>query len=341
MKKNQFLFILLICLGVFSNMQAQKSVLYLGKSDPAGAEDQLIVDSITSYGYTVTYVDQTTFEDYTTADKYTGFDAFVVSETISSTKANPFKDAGYPLPCITMEGYGPRDEKWSWWTDDTGKYLSLGGGSADGEVEGMTIVIENNSHYITQEYAAKEEVTWSIATDFAGAEFVGLKLTGTIPTAIALASSTSAFLSGYSVLWAIPENSALFDNRMVFFPTHVKVIGEGEATAEMYNIIKRSLTWVLKDDASSVDNISNALDVQLMANPVSNYANFKINALDKSNVSVSVISLNGQQVLLQQEQSLSNGNVMQINTSTLADGLYLYRVVSGGKLSTGKMLVEK
>ena len=355
MKKKTILILLIACFVALFSAQAQNNILYLCSSDaPTKDQDIDIVDSLTSYGYVVTVVAQNTFRDeYITLDKFTGFDAFVISESISSDRANNFEKLGYPLPCLNMEGYTPRDTKWSWFAaaDEAKYYMNYGnskGTGVDGLEDAMTIVIEDNSHYITKEYTLKEEVAWSVSPDWLGAEFVCLKLETLIPGAIALASSKAVEFDGFSPLWAIPENSpvpdttSVFAHRMVIFTNHVNVIGADEATADFYNIIKRSMSWILKEDGTSaiVNTKANALDVALLGNPVSDYARFKLGSENTGAVTVTVLSMNGQ-VLLSQSQSASAGNVFEMNTSSLDNGLYLYTVVCNDKLSTGKMLVNK
>jgi hypothetical protein len=208
-------------------------------------------------------------------------------------------------------------------------------------------VISDNSHYITQVYAANAEVTWSTSENLAGAENVGFKIGDVIPGAIELATSKSAVLDGFPVLWAIPEGSAPLKERMVLYPVHQKLMNVGElgATFEMYRIIKRSLQWVLDDETQTagVNTMkNNANNVKLLGNKVKENAKFQFTLSKAGNASIKVVKLTGQQSLVSIENNFPAGiNNVSINTATLAPGMYLYVFKANNVTTVGKMVVSQ
>jgi hypothetical protein len=339
-------FIMCMLCMVFIGAQA-KTILYVSSTDPAIAEDQAVIDSILTLGYEVTIVEQNAFlAGYAESSAYSGFDGIVISETISSGSLVAFATAGYPLPCVCLEGYAPKSVRWAWWANDADYYFDFIQGAVT-DPDALTMVISNNSHYITKVYDKDAEVTWSTSTNLPAAENVGFKISDVIPAAIELATSKSAQLDGFPVLWAIPESSSPLSERMVLYPVHQKLmnIGEEGATFEMYRIIKRSLQWVLDDEEVTVGVNTlknNENDVKLLGNTVNGNAKFQFNLKKAGKVSVSVVKLTGQQTLLSSENNfLAGSNTVTLNTSTLTPGMYLYVFKANNATTVGKMIVAK
>ncbi len=351
MKTKIYFFITTLVLSlVFFNAMAQKTLLFVGGSDPAGSEDQNIIDSITAWGYLVTYSEDGTFNDtYTEAAAYADFDGVVLSESISSGNGAAFQKAGYPKPCFNYEGFTVKFDKWGWIPENVLSWNSLNPGVSDGQ----TMVVLDNTHFITKDYAANEEIVWSSLADASGSTQVAYDITTTVPAAIPLAKSKAAELGALHVLCAIPEGTMVAGEltdvpiqRMVIFAVHKNSLALESATAAFFAISKKSLQWVLKENEggpSAIHNIESAFSgVKLLNNPVRGDARLSFYLNEPGVVSISAVNMVGQQTILRTNESYSAGNnEISFSTSELNAGIYLYQLKTNSSVYTGKMHVLK
>ncbi len=110
------------------------------------------------------------------------FDGVVLSESISSSNGEAFRKASYPKPCFNYEGYTVKFDKWGWIPENVLSWNSLNPGVSDGQ----TMVVLDNTHFITKDYAANEEIVWSSLADASGSTQVAYDITTTVPAAIPL-----------------------------------------------------------------------------------------------------------------------------------------------------------
>lgn len=107
-----------------------------------------------------------------------------------------------------------------------------------------------------------------------------------------------------------------------------------------------SQVTLINGSAAGVQNITYSVVTnsvkEIYPNPVSDMANLSISLVVKSEVSVRVLDLSGRVVLTQNEGSLSQGDhIVKLNTSALQNGMYLYQVVMGENVSSGKLFISK
>lgn len=335
----------LMCLNT---MAQAKKILFLSNENPAVPEDSLMIDSIKLWGYDVTTVNT---DEFALAD-YASYDAAIISESIGSSGANPFQVVGYPIPCLCMEPYVIRDNRWGWIDQsDATLWVRLATGT-----DALTTVITDNTHYITAGYAVNEEVTWSTATEYASEpSFISFDISGAVSGAVPLGKSKAPELTtaaGLHTLWAIPEGSTVTDasagsvtlKRMVFYNTHTLALTVGTHTAGLYIILHRSIQWLLNEvPAIGIQKIESGFSgVKLLCNPVGNSARLIFNLKETGMVSVSVINLLGQQMLLPVNQFCAAGtNEISFSTSGLNAGVYLYQLKVNNSIYCGKMHVLK
>ncbi len=331
------------------NASAQKAVLFVGGNDPLDAEDQHIVDSMTGWGYTVTTAEDGNFNSsYTDIAAFDGIDAVVLGESISSNNGAPIQTIDYAIPVLNMEGYTPRSDKWGWvpWVEGTEENFWNSNKTPD--VDGLSVIVTDNAHYITEGYNLDEEVVYSTEPAPTG-EQVAMDLTS-ITGAVPLAKSKSAFHAGKHVMWAIPEGTmlpgALADvpaKRMLIFALHKNNHAAEVVTEGFYNLIKRSLAWVLGAESTvAVNNVLAESGVKLLTNPVRDYGTISFNLNEPGNVSISVFNLIGQQTILKSNESYSAGNnEISFSTSELNAGIYLYQMKVNNSIYSGKMHVVK
>lgn len=81
-------------------------------------------------------------------------------------------------------------------------------------------------------------------------------------------------------------------------------------------------------------------DVSVYPNPVSDMANFAVTLNKASDVQVIVTDITGRVVMNELRNNLQGKQVIKINTSSLSEGTYLYKVNTGSEVKTGKMIVR-
>ncbi len=340
------LVLILLCLNT---MAQAKKILFVSNEDPAVPQDSVVIDSIKLWGYDVTTVSD---EGFDTTD-YASYDALYISESIPSSGANPFQTAAYPIPLFCSEPYVVNSNRWGWIDhSDTTLRIRLGGPGTDA----LTTVIIDNTHYITQEYSPYDEVVWSTETVYpADPSFIAFDISGAVSGAVPLGKSKASQLTtspGLHTLWAIPEGSTVTDAsaspvtlpRMVFYNTHTEALSVGKHTAGLYNIIHRSLKWILKEDpAIGINTIEGAFSgVKLLGNPVRDHARLSFNLNEPGMVSFTVVNLVGQRMMLPVIEFCAAGtNEIAFSTSGLNAGIYLYQLKVNKNIYCGKMHVLK
>lgn len=352
MKKIYFVMSFLVLSLVCFNAMAQKSVLFVGGASPIDSADMHIADSITAWGYTVTYEEDGNFKDtYLDASFFTPYDAIILSESISSSNGQPLQDVDYIIPCVNLEGYTVREGKWSWvpWEEGVNELYWYTNKTPD--IDGLSMIVTDNKHYITEEYNMDEEIVWSTEVVETIGEQVSYDLSANITGSVALAKSKSAAANGKFVLTAIPEGTmvpgSLADvatKRMVIFATHKNSLAPAAATDGFRNIMKRSLEWVLGAESSvNVQNLESGFSgVKLLTNPVRDLGTISFNLSDAGNVSFSVVNLIGQQTLLRTNEFYSAGNnEITFSTNKLNAGIYVYQLRINNDVYSGKMHVQK
>lgn len=80
--------------------------------------------------------------------------------------------------------------------------------------------------------------------------------------------------------------------------------------------------------------------VKVFPNPASDILNVDLSGIDAGNSVVELYSAVGQ-LVLSQNTSASSGNISQLNTSGVDDGLYLVKVIAEGKTYTTRVVISK
>ncbi len=347
--KFYFLATLLIAAMCFNTM-AQKNLLMISEVEPPAGGDSLLLDSLTNnWGYTVMTVDP---DGFGLILDFSAYDAFIINESIGSSAVNGWATVGFPLPTLTFEAYSVRSDKWGW-IDQSDPLLWQSGNSG---TDVTTTVITDNTHYITQEYNIGDEIIWSTITDPSSPTYCNFDISAAVPDAKPLGKSKDPVFGagGLHTFWALEEGTmvpgqeggpALPVKRTVFYNTHENVLVPGTETAGLYNIIKRSLTWVLGDDDAgvAVHSIESGFSgVKLLTNPVRENGQISFNLKESGVVSFSVVNLIGQQTLLRTNESFSAGqNEISFSTSELNAGIYVYQLKMNKSIYSGKMHVLK
>ncbi len=316
-------------------------LLYAGAGDPATMEpsDSLLVDYLTKAGYNVKYVSH---NDIGVAGyDYSSYEALIVGESTSSSKIVPFgKDDNYPIPLVSLEGFGVKSDKWGWLTSNDNFQESRTA------VENMEMKILDNSHYITQDLEVDQVVSLSTADPSSSIYAWGLGIGTDVPGAIALGQNTNAEITE-PMLWAVPINTMLGasgqvnSNRLVIFAANAK--GLDEATDDFNMLVERSLEWVLgAGSTTSAPVVKAESDVLVYPNPTRDNAKVRFTVDNTQEVSLSLFNMLGQKLQISSPQVYPSGtHEIDIRSRDLNEGLYIYVLQVGKDVHKGKLNVIK
>lgn len=339
------------------NCFAQKNIMFVGR-DPATniggsyPEDKELIDTLEASGYTITYVYNDDFKaGYTQAADYEGSDAIYFSETLDSKACGGFKAAGYPLPCVTTECwvFVSTSDRWGWLSSDD----QLAQVSTD-NLDAASLKITDNTHYITKPFILNQEIKWTNATDgLSDIHPIGIDFKNDVSGAMPLANCKHSELEGKPMLWAIPDGvtpknqAAPLANRLVLFG----IISNGlrnNATDEFFVIIKRALTWVLKEDGGDEEPIgiknNNMIlsNINIAPNPVINEAMLNFSLQKPAIVSLNIYDITGRQISSVDPQYFNAGrNHLIINAYDYEAGIYIYNLSTTEGTFSGKINVLK
>ncbi|WP_167607164.1 DUF4957 domain-containing protein [Maribellus sediminis] len=316
-------------------------LLYAGAGTPEAMEpsDSLAVDYLTGAGYNVMYVDD---NDLVAGYDYSSYQALVIGESCSSSRVVPFgKDDNYPIPLVSMEGFGVRDDKWGWIS--TRDYFQ----ESRAAVQNMDMKILNNSHYITEELAMDQVVSLSTADPSGNIYAWGLALATDVPGAIALGQNTNSEITA-PMMWAVPRGTLLGAsgqvnmNRIVIFAANAK--GLDASTSDFFMLLDRSIQWVLGAGTTVgiKPEIEFASDVVFYPNPAREMATLRFSMDRMDDVNLSVYNLVGQKMRVETPSFLPEGqHEIQIRTGEMNDGMYIYVLQIGDEVHKGKFNVMK
>lgn len=345
MKKLIYSFVLLF---LMFGLNAQKSILFVGNDGTiSGTPDYMLIAEIENSGnnYSVTFLPEADFASYTDASAYSGYDAVFFSESVGSGSVVPYRTAGYPIPCVTTEGFATRVDRWNLLSDNATQHKQLGGD--DKIVDGLSLIITNNSHFITSLYGYGSEVAWSSNTD--GASDIGptgFKIDENIPAAIPLADNKNTALTGFPAFWAIPDGATPNNAPDTILPRivimGVVTTGLGTyATIDFNQLMVQSLKWVMNDIPSGIeDNMAQKFNLIASPNPAGELVNIAFTLHETSNVEVSLYDLTGRLITSVPAQQYSLGdNKITVNLPAMANALYIYELDINGIRVQGKLEV--
>lgn len=348
MKKLYLLLFAFILLSAYS--YGQKKILFVGR-DALGAyaADADLFDSLTAWGYLPEYIMSTDFKN---ADitVYDGYDGVFLDETISSGDVTAFGAThNYPLPCVNLEGYAPRVDRWNWLTDNATQFYQTpdGTGSEDDKV----IVIKDNTHYITKIFNVDDEIPWSTATgtDMAQNEPTSWKEVNVTYTN--KLAKEKAHIANYPDFWTMItiDPSETIPHKMFLWGMNaVGIDGDGQlshlGTPEFFTIIKRACDWAFDEmETGSVLYHLSQKGHKLVAFPVpsSDQVTIRFNAPNPLPARVALYNVTGQQMEILYEKSASAGNnFVVLDAKKYSPGLYYVGLEIEGRTEFAKIIIN-
>ncbi|MBN2213692.1 MAG: T9SS type A sorting domain-containing protein [Bacteroidales bacterium] len=341
MKTKLYKIFLFLTLLLFSKAAfGQTFLLWVG--DVTADCDIALMNYLSFEGWVITNVDASTFKSsYVTADKYADYDAVYISEIVGSGDAVAYATAGFPIPCVTTEGYAVRSDKWAFITNNDTEFHQSGSGERTDGVK--TLIINNAEHYITSAYEEYAEVAWTTA-EINNLGVTGCKLDQTMEGVIKLATFQDAVMADFPTLWAIPAGSVVTGSSTTI-PVNIVVFGAINpgmgtfATNDFNNIIHKSLEWA----AGNVNAIKNPIDLtknylNILPNPAKGIVNVSF-ALDApGKVRLNIYDITGKIIETLESGYLDAGpNTIKLDFTDKSGAQYIINIITGNSVLTGKI----
>lgn len=352
MKKiySKILFTMLLLMTMSAVVSAQKTLLFIGRETLGTYQmDQDLYDSLISWGYTLNYISS---GDYgtATADVYNGNDGVFMDETVNSSDMTNFGTRdNYPLPIIDLEGFTPRSNRWGWLTDDNTQFYQAADG--EGTEESKSIVISDDTHYITRIYTKDDVVPWSAST--------GTDIGATRPVSIMEASQPySAFLAKDDAIadqtdfWTMItiDSSATFPNNLFLWGAvgaGIDGVSQTEhyGTQDFFTIIRRACEWAFSMEQAGPTSVTdyklNNIGLTVFPNPASVRATIRFNAPETTEAVVTLSNIAGQQLEVLLDKKVQPGNNFTIfDVTDLHPGVYVIRLKIGQDTRYTKLVVR-
>jgi hypothetical protein len=324
-------------------VSAQFNLLYVGKSD--NTLDIATSEYFTLEGYNVTFVEEADFKveggTYSTAGGYAGFNVLFVSESIGSSSANNYKAAGFPIPAVATEGFVAKISRWGLLNDESETYFKQAS-SADLTADALTLVISDNSNWITQEFAPGDYLVWAETADPTKVGVTAFNLAEDISGALPLGSFL--FDMGMPSVWAIPKGSVLHSTTEL---PNIVIIGiiqtdVGQTfTGDFLEFMVRCVRWATDDYPVEGMNTPGLYDLEIGPNPTRGMVHVSLNLPEAGNVTVNIYDITGRLVESTNPGYLNAGhNFIQFDLSGMVGAQYIYEIITGNDVLKGKIIRE-
>lgn len=344
MSKFYKIFLVFIVLFGCSSVRAQFDMLYL--SQPENPVDLALIEYFTLEGYNVSYVAEDDFKAegsvYSTADGYVDYDVLFVSESIGSSSANNYMLAGFPIPCVSTEGFVAKTSRWGLLADDSDLYFRQAG-STDLTNDVLSLIVTDNSHWITMEYDQDYNLVWADAPDATKLGVTSFNLGDDIDGAVALADFLFD-MGGLSAVWAIPEGSMLNSStalpNMVLFGI-IQTDVEQVFTGDFLEFMARCVRWVTDDYEAVGLSLRDENSLVVGPNPTNGLVHVSFVLPESGSVSVNIYDMTGRLMTSVNKGRLNGGyNTIQLDFSAMIEAQYIFEIITGNDLLTGKIIRE-
>ena len=343
--KTNFYKITLILLVLFmsSTAFAQKKVLYVGNNDMPAC-DSAITTALEDKEYEVTWITKATYNtDFPDAAAYSDYDVIMLSESLSSGDVKPFKAAGFPIPCVNLEGFSVKMDRWDFMPTDMEATDFLQGGDAAADDGVLTLIIEDADHWIANQYEPDYELVWSTSLLTDGV--TGFKLDPYVDGAIQIGYYNVADFADLPSIWVIPEGSVILSDNSVI-ASNVVLIGSimdgmSEPTEEFIDFLVICIRWATDDIPSSVSDMQSN-NLSIYPNPTNGIVNVSLTLPVSENVRVNIYDIAGKLMKTIDSDDLSAGyHTISFDISGLAEAQYIYEITTKNDILRGKICKTK
>jgi hypothetical protein len=337
--KITLIFLVLIISG---STFAQKNLLYVGALAHASGSDTAMTVRLTAKEYVVTFVDQGEYEaNYKEAAAYSAYDVILFDEAMGSGNTVPLKNAGFPIPCVCLEGYSVRDNNWGMLPEAMYSTNWFQGGSASTDVGINTLIIDGVNNWIAEQYEYGYELVWSNNPSTSGV--TGFNLDGYVDGAIELGRYKLDEFANLPSVWAIPSGSTILsDNSTVY--SNLVIIGSiasgmGQPTDEFIDFIDICIKWVTDEYeySGTVSNVQSSY-LSVYPNPTNGIVNISLTLPASGNARVNIYDIAGKLMKTIDTDNLSAGdNTISLDISGLAEAQYIYEIITKNNVLRGKI----
>ena len=328
-----------------SAQQSNYVVLYISNSDPLIGGDSIIVAELDSMGYNVMSLTAGSF----TTTSHTDFDADVIvfGESLSPNAVIPFKNADFPIPCISLEGWAVRVGIWDFIADNDLDFAQLG--SEDPPIEfdfdnHYSITIKAD-HPITNYagLAVDSLVKWSSQIDRA---FPPQVTYFTLPMANATILADVSGELDFHTMYAIEPDTTGMDtlnplnHRMFIWGTHENGLGNLEPI--FFKILDGAILWVLNEKSTAINPLKEAsARLIVQPNPFTNIATVEFDLKKAGQVSLEIFDITGRKYASQRKfMPVGKQRFTFRRSPEMPSGAYTFLLrVNGEAFGFGKMIV--
>jgi hypothetical protein len=342
--------IVVLILSLSANISGQNKVLFMGKGTlGTHAADQDLYDKLPTWGFSAEYT-ETLPED---AKSYNGYVGVFINETIGSSSVIPFSTANYPIPCVCLEGWSVLSSRWPGWVKDAAKTDATDWDQHSGAgVDGQSIIIRDDKHYITKGYKITQNVAWSNSTvenTVANTNPVSFKEVDRKYSA-KLAQAKSQNVDGYWTMITVDSAEAGFPNRMFIWGIVSYGVEGGDPftehaeTDDYFRILQRACEWAFKGEGTTSGIETPAQDnfFDVYPNPCTDAIIVRYNASGKEKeIKAALNDITGKELTSRIALIDSNGYYfISFDVKDCPAGIYLVTLQAGDEKVTKKIMKE-
>lgn len=329
---------------VFAQSVEKILIFVGGQEDSARVEDQVAIDSLTSWGMEIVYMGSTQFNDATVADLYEGgasADGVIISESIGSTNVPNFgiRDE-YPVPIIIMEGVLTNDDasttKWPLLDAEGGVWGFDPPEDVDVEWE-----INDTDHYITENYDLGQVIKYAPEKGRGVPYLHGIDPSHQV---LAVATRTEGgtdnptWVKDEAITLAVIEDPAIVYMNVAY--TYLAV-----ASVEFYDILHRSVEFISDaipeppEPPEGINDIENRFELKVF--PYGGEMAVRFKAPAGQSARITMYDMTGKHVAnLYEGETVSGYNFASFNAAEYSNGIYIVKMESGNQTLNTKVVIK-
>jgi len=273
---------------------------------------------------------------------YPDYDGIVISEWVGSSSVNNIAVDNYQLPIITFEGFGPRDGRWNWISDNDNMFNQASGEAVDPHI----LIIEDASHYITQGYSQGDEVPWCDPSQITETIGVTSWAEDKVEYSYKLAKN-KAQAAEFPEFWHIVAvEDDVLPNRVVMWGCIGTGLDNGvldisAGTPEFFGLFHRACEWaILGMDVGVEQEAATVFEMAAFPNPAADRVIFRFESPVFAPAVATLYNVTGQQVETFRRDAVSGRNFIEMDVAGYAPGVYHVGLELDGKREFLKLVVQ-
>jgi hypothetical protein len=339
--------LMLAMLGSFLALGlAQNNILFIGADaelNPAGRPcDSYINDSLTSWGYNVTYMGEGAYG--TAENVYDGIDGVIFSESVNSSAIARFGATdNFPVNFVSMEPGSLFDPaRWDL-SNGTGGIAVHAGGVPEPNGDDRIMVVVDNEHYVTNEYNVGDEIQWSNHDTYYVIGYPhGFKHETSILTGPIITSFNGGAPANTPMVVGVIEDYSWAVKGGIFSLTH-QLLNDEAGTPEFYHILQRLCRYVYIGDPTNTEDIAfmEGTGMKVYPNPASGRVRIQFITEESMDAELRVIDITGKEVAqIYKGRTNPGNNTHFLFASNYAPGLYLIQLRTDNKTTYSKVIIK-